>query len=92
MKKDEPILKTFRIPDTGIPHYVQGQGTVKPGGTYRATHALADGDIDVEAELKAEAKRKAEAERLAAEQAEAERIAAEKAEADRLAAEQAGKK
>ncbi len=47
MKKENVELKTFRIPETGIPHYVQGQGMIAPGGTYRAEHALADGDEEV---------------------------------------------
>lgn len=47
MKKEAVELKTFRIPETGIPHYVQGQGVIPAGGTYRAPEALADGDEEV---------------------------------------------
>lgn len=40
-------MKTFRIPETGVTHYVQGQGVIGPGGTYRADNALAEGDEEV---------------------------------------------
>jgi hypothetical protein len=40
-------MKKFRIPETGVPHYVQGQGNIGPGGTYLAEAALADGDEEV---------------------------------------------
>ena len=40
-------MKTFRIPETGVTHYVQGQGVIAPGGTYTAENALAEGDEEV---------------------------------------------
>lgn len=40
-------MKKFRIPENGVPHYVQGQGNIGPGGEYLADAALADGDVEV---------------------------------------------
>lgn len=40
-------MKKFRIPETGAPHYVQGQGVIGPGDTYTAENALAAGDEEV---------------------------------------------
>lgn len=39
-------MKTYRIPIGGVRHYVQGQGIILPGGTYRADAPLADGDVE----------------------------------------------
>ena len=53
-------MNAYRIPSGGVRHYVQGQGIVLPGGTYRADAPLADGDIEVTQKAEKPKVRKAE--------------------------------